>query len=173
MSELRQNLATREWVIIAPERGSRPQEIKEKNTLQDTNISDYNKNCPFCPNNEDKFPLVETYRISEKNKNWLCRSIENKRIIYQNDYFAGLIPYAAGMPHETWIIPKIHHAGFNKTTENEKIDFADILHKILEKFYIALNNPDFNYVIFSAPYSLSEVPFIRKNPRLYLEYLKL
>lgn len=30
MSELRQNLATREWVVIAPERGEKPSSIKSR-----------------------------------------------------------------------------------------------------------------------------------------------
>ncbi|MDY6843807.1 MAG: galactose-1-phosphate uridylyltransferase [Thermodesulfobacteriota bacterium] len=91
---------------------------------------------------------------------------EETRLIYQNGSFVGLIPYAANMPHETWIIPKIHQAGFNRIAEEEKRDLAEILRIILAKFYKAFHNPDFNYVIQSTPYPLSDVPFFHWYMRI-------
>ncbi|MDY6974537.1 MAG: galactose-1-phosphate uridylyltransferase, partial [Thermodesulfobacteriota bacterium] len=84
---------------------------------------------------------------------------EEKRVICQNEHFAGIVPYAANVPHETWIIPKVHQAGFNRITEAEVKSLADILLIMLKKLYKVLDNPNFNYVIYSAPYRMSDVPF--------------
>ncbi|MDY6863452.1 MAG: HIT domain-containing protein, partial [Thermodesulfobacteriota bacterium] len=96
--------------------------------------------------------------------------VEEKRVIYQNESFVSLVPYAANMPHETWIIPKTHQAGFNRITKKEQKDLAQILKIIITKFYKAINNPDFNFIIHSVPYTLSDVPFfhwyLRIVPRI-------
>lgn len=78
MSELRQNLATREWVIIAPERAKKPSSVKSE--IRGANVSDkeYDPNCPFCPGNEKAFPNVENFRIDDSNGNWQVRVIDNK-----------------------------------------------------------------------------------------------
>lgn len=304
MSEFRQNIITQEWVIISAERSNKPKGIKEQVVKTDINIPEYDINCPFCPGNEKKFEIIETYNVKDNGSDWSVRSIENKykilanydtcpiqpsrfenngiymkydgcglhevvietpyhneiipkmtkkqvediisayynrhiefgkiknnlitiifknhgvkagasqphahsqivasrivplntrymlfetqkyfdskgicvfcevlefelkeekRIIYENKLFVSLVPYAAAEPHEVWIIPKIHNADFNRTTEEERSYFADALQNILIKFYHAFNNPDFNYVIYNAPYHLSDVPFFHWYMRL-------
>lgn len=84
---------------------------------------------------------------------------DQKRVILENNSFIAIVPFAASVPYETWIIPKRHIASFGKINDKDKKDFVEILQKTLDKFYRILNNPDFNYVIHSAPYPLSEVPF--------------
>lgn len=75
MSELRYNLISREWVIIATERAKRPKDFvnpaKEKKSL-----AAYKDNCPFCPGNEINTP-DETFRLSDE-RGWRTRSIYNK-----------------------------------------------------------------------------------------------
>jgi len=74
MSELRYNIVTREWVIIATERAKRPKDFlkaaKEKKILPE-----YKQDCPFCPGNESKTP-GETLRLGDE-KNWKVRSVYN------------------------------------------------------------------------------------------------
>ena len=53
MSQLRQNIATREWVVIAPERLMGEDLQAALNPLLDTH-PDYHKTCPFCPGNRDE-----------------------------------------------------------------------------------------------------------------------
>ncbi|MBI1953865.1 MAG: galactose-1-phosphate uridylyltransferase [Candidatus Omnitrophica bacterium] len=50
MSELRQNLATREWVIIATERASKPMDFA--NPAAKAPVAEREANCPFCPVHE-------------------------------------------------------------------------------------------------------------------------
>jgi UDPglucose--hexose-1-phosphate uridylyltransferase len=75
MSEIRQNIITRDWVIMATERAKRPHEFvthkKERPTLPS-----YKDNCPFCVGNE-KLATKEYVRI-EGDSGWEVRVIANK-----------------------------------------------------------------------------------------------
>lgn len=76
MSELRQNIVYKEWVIIAKERAKRPHDFID-NSPKLVSDKEYDENCPFCPGNEEKFPHIETDRIEENGK-WILRSVFNK-----------------------------------------------------------------------------------------------
>ena len=55
MSELRQNVATREWVIIATERAHRPTVYAEApDRLLTEHHPPHDADCPFCPGNEER-----------------------------------------------------------------------------------------------------------------------
>ncbi len=51
MSELRHNILTREWVIVAPKRAKRPDDFKKAHQ-QISSGPGFLANCPFCPGNE-------------------------------------------------------------------------------------------------------------------------
>ncbi len=80
MSELRLNLITREWVIIATERAKRPEEFRGIKNKK--NIPEYLDTCPFCPGNEHRTP-DEIMRIPYGD-DWKVRVTPNK--------FAALTP---------------------------------------------------------------------------------
>lgn len=280
MPELRQNLATKEWVIIATERAKRPEEFKSKKEKKE--LPDFSSTCVFCPGNESNTP-DETFRISGEG-GWKVRSFPNKfaalsregerkrkikgverwlngvgiheviaetpvhnmttallpvenvrlileayraryidilrdkrieliiifknhgesagtslehphsqligtpvvptqirnrledamryfddtgecvyckmideelrareRILIETEYFVSFVLYAALSPFHTWILPKRHTPSFGEITDEEIEDMAGVLKNILAKFYYGLDNPDFNYVIRSAP----------------------
>lgn len=75
MSELRYNVLTRDWVIIATERAKRPETFK-KSAKDGVLLPEYAKDCPFCPGNEGD-TSDETFRIGDK-KAWRARSVFNK-----------------------------------------------------------------------------------------------
>jgi UDPglucose--hexose-1-phosphate uridylyltransferase len=75
MSEIRQNIITRDWVIIATDRAKRPHEFTKKDTPK-IEIPDYRHDCPFCPGNEH-LATKEFLRIEEENQ-WKVRVISNK-----------------------------------------------------------------------------------------------
>ena len=75
MPEIRYNIVTREWVIIATERAKRPEEFAKANTRR-TPLQPHVASCPFCPGNEDKTP-PEVYR-SPKQGPWQVRVVPNK-----------------------------------------------------------------------------------------------
>ncbi|MBI5561096.1 MAG: DUF4931 domain-containing protein, partial [Deltaproteobacteria bacterium] len=74
MSELRLNVITREWVIIAKERAKRPRDFKGIPLRKP--LPEYIKGCPFCPGNEDKTP-EESFRLEGK-EGWKIRVVPNK-----------------------------------------------------------------------------------------------
>ncbi len=73
------------------------------------------------------------------------------RLIMESECFAAFHPFASRAPFETWIIPKAHHASFGAISPPEIKEFAQVLRKILGKLYRGLNNPDYNYIIHTAP----------------------
>src|SRR5262249_30581245 len=76
MPELRQNFATKEWVIIATERAKRPEEMASRRP--ERNMASFVSTCPFCPDNEDNTP-PEVLRVpAGGNGLWQVRVIPNK-----------------------------------------------------------------------------------------------
>lgn len=75
MSELRQNLITRDWVIVAKERAKRPDEFTQQNEQVSAQAA-YQPHCPFCLGNDDPSE-VELYRLGDRH-NWKVRSVLNK-----------------------------------------------------------------------------------------------
>lgn len=78
MPELRLNVATKEWVIIATERAKRPEDFANKAY---TLASDSAANCPFCPGKEAKTP-PEVFAVREPGTlpdtgGWRVRVIPN------------------------------------------------------------------------------------------------
>lgn len=76
MSEIRQNLVTKDWVIIATERAKRPEDFKKTGKTKEV-LPEYDKKCPFCPGNEAAMSPEETLRI-DKNGKWQVRIVPNK-----------------------------------------------------------------------------------------------
>jgi UDPglucose--hexose-1-phosphate uridylyltransferase len=73
------------------------------------------------------------------------------RLVMDTGRFVAFHPFASRAPFETWIVPKEHHASFGSISSDEAKEFAKVLKKILGKFYRGLNNPDYNYIIHTAP----------------------
>ncbi|MCX5749674.1 MAG: galactose-1-phosphate uridylyltransferase [Candidatus Saganbacteria bacterium] len=80
MSQLRQNPATKEWVIIAKERAKRPEDFALAKIPEQ--LPEYDSKCPFCPGNESQTPKeIFEYRPSGTkpgSKGWRLRAIPNK-----------------------------------------------------------------------------------------------
>lgn len=280
MSEFRQNLATKEWVILAPERRKRPSNHAEHKPKQD--IPEYRDDCPFCPGHEDqtdqpvyvyppkspwqvrvvpnkyaalqssldptrhytgRFLAAEGFGIAEVviehprhnlhpaimnvseitqiltayrqrqtaistndkinlitifrnhgpragtslehphsqiiatpivpphvrypmeqavlhyDKNGTCvycdmykeEIRQGNRIILDNTYFVAFCPYAARSPYECRIYPKRHIPSFIGTSDDELADLAIVLRDILIRLFTHLGDPDYNFIIRSAP----------------------
>jgi UDPglucose--hexose-1-phosphate uridylyltransferase len=74
MPELRYNLLTREWVIIATERARRPDQFVRK--IEKKPLPAFVANCPFCPGNEKLTP-PQTYVVPDDHS-WQVRVTPNK-----------------------------------------------------------------------------------------------
>lgn len=76
MPELRQNMVTKEWVIISDERAKRPDQYIEPQTHVITeNQPFYDQTCPFCPGNEEIDLEIE--RMPQTGP-WQTRVVHNK-----------------------------------------------------------------------------------------------
>ncbi len=73
MNELRKDYLTDDWVIIAKNRGKRPDHFRKEYKAQQC---DNPKDCCFCPGNENMNP-PEIARI-EENGRWIARAVPNK-----------------------------------------------------------------------------------------------
>lgn len=110
MSEIRQNIITRDWVIFAPERAKRPHEFIDRQPIVDLPI--YRADCPFCRGNEALDGTIETLRLGEPD--WQVRVVHNKfpalqpqgeRQIHQ----AGIHKTVTGFGYHEVIIEHPHH----------------------------------------------------------------
>lgn len=85
-----------------------------------------------------------------------CRMIaeekkQEERIVAETDHFIAFVLYAALSPFHIWLLPKRHIATFADMTPEEADDFAAVLQGLLKRLYSGLDNPDYNYVMQSAP----------------------
>jgi len=82
MPEFRQNMATKEWVILAPERGKRPTDMIKETEPQES-LPSHKEDCPFCRGNEDQ--TADATYVYPESGDWQVRVVPNK--------------YAALQPH--------------------------------------------------------------------------
>jgi len=75
MAELRQNIITRDWVIIAKERARRPDEFVSGIRPRPP-VDAYQPDCPFCPGNEQQ-TRHELFRVSGEH-GWKVRVVTNQ-----------------------------------------------------------------------------------------------
>lgn len=129
MSEIRQNPATKEWVIIATERAKRPESfVDDKEEVKD--LPAYMADCPFCPGNEDVTP-PEIISNRDRDGNWSLRVVPNK--------FAALIPQGEmereeesnffrrmdGLgQHEVLIETPLHNASFGRVDDAKALEIV-------------------------------------------------
>ncbi len=75
MPEFRQNMATKEWVILAPERGKRPHEFAGALPRREPPPA-HRKDCPFCTGNEHL--TTDPTLVSPPTGAWKVRVVPNK-----------------------------------------------------------------------------------------------
>ena len=93
-----------------------------------------------------------------------------KRIIIDTEKFVAFHPFASHSPFETWIVPRTYQASFSKVSQEDLNSLARVLRTTLFKLYRGLNNPDFNFIIDTAPIGYENKDYylwhIRIIPRL-------
>ncbi|MFH1486924.1 MAG: galactose-1-phosphate uridylyltransferase [Chloroflexota bacterium] len=75
----------------------------------------------------------------------------SKRVVMQTERFVVFHPFASHWPFETWIAPVVQQACFGNASAEDLADLAQVLRVSLIKLRRGLNNPDFNYIIDTAP----------------------
>lgn len=112
MPELRQNLATKEWVIIASERAKRPNAyIEPKHVPLTEGRSLYDAHCPFCPGNEELDLEIARYPVDGP---WRTRIVRNKYPALAADgllarTFEGVQRRITGIGYHEVLVEHQHH----------------------------------------------------------------
>jgi UDPglucose--hexose-1-phosphate uridylyltransferase len=98
---------------------------------------------------------------------------QGTRVLIETGGFAAFHPFASRVPFETWIVPKSHSSSFGRISDSAIPDLATVLQTVLKKLYYGLGNPDFNYIIHSAPVEDEDKDYyiwhIQVLPRLTLQ----
>jgi len=94
---------------------------------------DYHERCVFCD-------LIKQELAAKE------------RIILDYDGFLAVSPFAARFPFETWILPKKHSCDYTRMDAESRRNLARVLKAVLSKLKNGLNDPDYNYVIHTAPF---------------------
>jgi UDPglucose--hexose-1-phosphate uridylyltransferase len=74
-----------------------------------------------------------------------------ERVVFDSTNYFVLSPYAARFPYEVWLLPKRHEPFFENLNNTERKELAEMLKKILTRFYVHLGNPPYNYFIHTSP----------------------
>ena len=133
MPELRQNLATKEWVIISTERAKRAADFVESNAhLTIEAEPPFDSNCPFCPGNEELDLEIERW---PKQGAWQTRVIHNKYPALAEEgvlerSFDGVHRWIAGVGHHEIMVDHPQH-----NTTWALMTAAEI-QAVLETFYL-------------------------------------
>ena len=73
------------------------------------------------------------------------------RIIFSEEGFTALAPFAARFPFETWILPTEHGASFDRITDTGLRALARMMKKVLGRLQKTLGDPPYNYMIHTSP----------------------
>lgn len=112
MPELRQNLATREWVIIASERARRPNAYAEApDRVLTGSRPPHDPHCPFCIGNEELDLEVARYPM---HGSWHTRVVRNKYPALAEEgpivrQFNGVERSITGIGYHEVLIEHTHH----------------------------------------------------------------
>jgi UDPglucose--hexose-1-phosphate uridylyltransferase len=74
-----------------------------------------------------------------------------ERVIYENEYFVVIAPFASRFPFEIWVLPRRHEFGFQLLPDEERLLLAQCLKEILKRLRKTLNDPPYNYVLHTSP----------------------
>ena len=152
MSEIRQDMTTNEWVIIATERAKRPHDFaRPAKPLP----PEFDPKCPFCPGNEDKTPPeVLAYRKDGRanGPGWWIRVMPNKFAALsplqgepKRDVEAGLFRKMEGSGrHEVLIENPKHNLYYHQYDDKQA---EEVLIALRERYLILHKEPNVKVVI--------------------------
>ncbi|HEY7958387.1 MAG: galactose-1-phosphate uridylyltransferase [Polyangia bacterium] len=83
---------------------------------------------------------------------------ERSRLVFQNDGYVVIEPYAPKFPFETWVLPRRHRAAFETVPREEYRGLAEALKVGLGKLGAALDDPPYNFILHSAPFDHQDSP---------------
>ena len=100
----------------------------------------------------------------EKGECIYCKMMEHEmevgdRVVFQNDHFLVICPFASKVAFEMIITPKKHASDFSTISQEEKQALGGAFREALGRLHRGLNNPSYNFYLHSAPCDGNEYPF--------------
>lgn len=145
-SELRQDVVSGDWIIVAPGRSKRPHEsairlVKRKKAPI--------KECPFeDPQAAGNRPAILAYPSA---KDWQIQVLENKYPAVRHEKVCGSLaksgPYSVlpAVGHHDLIITRDHHKNFAKLSEDEAVQVFQVFR---DRYLMLYNDPCIAYTLF-------------------------
>ena len=84
---------------------------------------------------------------------------KGERIVYENDEFLVVCPYASKVAFQTVVTPKKHQSRFENISDRDLRLLADAFQNALSKIYKGVGNPDYNFYLHTAPSDGEEYEF--------------
>ncbi|MFO7733789.1 MAG: galactose-1-phosphate uridylyltransferase [Candidatus Aminicenantes bacterium] len=94
------------------------------------------------------------------------------RVVFRDDHFAVVTPFASRFPFEMAIYPARHSPYFTEVTEDELSSLAQVLKSVLTRLKVTVGDPPYNMVLHQAPnpsFSAQAWPKIDKIYHWHLE----
>lgn len=153
MPELRKNIITREWVIMAKERSQRPEDFHKKHELVTQDKEEIIKKCPFCPGNESMTPdviLSYDHFKGGKANTWQTRIVPNKypalvgggKLVRNTE---GIYDILNGVGKHEIVIETPNH--FIDLPFMELPQLESIISAYLERYLKLMNEKDLEHII--------------------------
>ena len=76
---------------------------------------------------------------------------KQQRVVAQNKNFIAFCPFASRSAFEIWVMPKKHSPYFERITDEEKVDLAEVFKAAMASIKGAVNNPPYNFYIHTSP----------------------
>jgi len=84
---------------------------------------------------------------------------DDVRVVYENELFIALSPFASRFPFELWVLPKSHESSFIMHRQADSYFFlSQIISVVMKKYVKLLNAPPYNYMIHTAAVGDSDLP---------------
>ena len=101
----------------------------------------------------------------------LHRELEDgSRVVAERGRFTAVVPFAAHLAYETWILPSVLQPSFGHLRDEDVADVATLLRDVVGGIRRAAGDPDYNVVVQSAPIGQELAPVfawhVRILPRL-------
>jgi len=92
-----------------------------------------------------------------------CSIIEEERarqerVVFEQGGLIALCPWASRFPYETWILPRTHASHFESASDEDIVDLAACIQKLVHAVEACLHRPPYNYVVHSAPFPTEASP---------------
>ena len=150
-SELRFDIVSKDWVVIATGRAKRPEMFKEE---QERTREDKNKGCPFCNIGKKDKPILvfikgkKQKNIRELPKSWSLVVIPNK---YPAVVPGGKLRERAEGPYQIMdgvgfhevVITRDHHKDMTQFSSEE---IKEVIDAYQERYLELMNEPNVNYI---------------------------